>query len=155
MLFPTHVLFGVVTYFVTRHVFPGGNEIIFFLLVLLGSVIPDIDTKWSKVNQWAGFVGKIISFFSTHRGLFHSVILYAIIFWFMYTFFSVYYAFALFSGYIAHLIGDVITPMGVAPFYPFSKRKVRGPIKVGGLIENIIIIVMILLIAKYLIGSFS
>ncbi|MBT5397403.1 metal-dependent hydrolase [Candidatus Woesearchaeota archaeon] len=154
MLFHTHILFGVVMYFVTRNVFPGGNEILFFLLVLVGSVIPDIDTKWSKVNQWAGFVGKIIAFFSTHRGLFHSIIFYAIIFWIMYTFFGVYYAFALFAGYLAHLIGDVITPMGVSPLYPFSKWKVRGPIKVGGLVENIILILLILLIAKYLIGSF-
>jgi inner membrane protein len=50
-------------------------------------------------------------------------------------------------GYGSHLIGDMLTQMGVPLFYPFSKRKFKFPCtykvgsKVGKLIEEIIMIV--------------
>jgi inner membrane protein len=108
--------------------------------VLLGSILPDLDERNSKINQWSGFIGKIIVFFFKHRGLLHSLLFHVGLFVLVSYTFNTYYAAALFIGYIAHLIGDGITPMGVQVLYPFSKFKLRGPFRVGGFVEKIIMV---------------
>jgi inner membrane protein len=148
MLFYTHILLGVVLFILTKGILNGGNEIIFFLLLLLGSILPDIDADRSKINQWSGFIGRIISIFVKHRGIFHSIILHLLIFVIVSYFFSVYYAQGLFLGYIAHLIGDGVTLRGVKVFYPFSEFKIKGPIRVGGIFEWLIMGALIVFIAK-------
>jgi inner membrane protein len=148
MLFPTHILLGIVFFLLLKDFFSGGNEVIFFLLVLLGSVLPDIDEKNSKVNRWFGFLGLFIAFFAKHRGFFHSLLFHGILFLIISYFFNTYYAFALFLGYLAHLVGDSVTPMGVQLFYPFLKFKFRGPIKTGGFYESIVLVLLVVVILK-------
>jgi len=151
MLFHTHVLFGITSFLVLKDYFSGGNELIFFLLVLLGSVLPDIDEYRSKIKQWSGFIGSIITFFTKHRGIFHSF-LFALLLSFVVMFvWNHYYASALFIGYLTHLIADSLTPMGIPVLYPFSEFKVRGPIKVGSIGEWVILIGLVVLIVKELV----
>jgi inner membrane protein len=145
MLFPTHILLGIVFFLITKNFFIG-NDYIAFFLVLLGSILPDIDSKHSKINQWSGFIGKIVVFFSKHRGLWHSVFLHGLLFTVVWNYFNVYYASALFVGYFAHLVGDGITPMGVKLFYPFSDYKIKGPIKVGGWFESLLMVLLVVMI---------
>src|SRR3989344_5508382 len=116
--------------------------------ILLGSILPDIDEKHSRINKWFGIVGSIVAFFAKHRGFFHSLLFHGIIFFAISYFFNTYYAWALLLGYTAHIVGDGITPMGVQLFYPFSQFKIRGPIKTGGFWEGIIMIVLIIVIIK-------
>jgi len=146
MLFNTHILLGITLFIVIKDFFKGGNEIVFFLLVLLGSIFPDIDSPNSKINQWSGFIGKIVTLFANHRGVFHSLPLYLILFFLITFFWSKYYASALFIGYLAHIIGDGITRGGVKIFYPFSFFKIRGPVKVGGYFEWVIFGFLIIII---------
>lgn len=42
---------------------------------------------------------------------------------------------AFFAGCILHLIEDTCTPAGVAWLYPFSRRRVAGCVRAGGLFE--------------------
>lgn len=142
MLFPTHILLGIVLFLVIKDFFPGTNQIIAFILVLLGSVLPDIDEGRSKINRWSGILGIIVAFFSRHRGFFHSLVFHLIVFFTVNYFLGVYYASALLLGYFSHLIGDGITPMGVQVLYPFFKFKLRGPIIVGGIAEKVIMITL-------------
>ncbi len=146
MLFQSHVLLGVIFFLLVRNWFSGGNEIVFFLLVLLGSVLPDIDSSKSRVNKWSGIFGVIVGFAFRHRGIFHSLLFHLLLFFIVRSFFGVYYASGLFLGYLAHLVGDGISKGGVKVFYPFSSYKVRGFMKVGGFVEGLLFVVMFLLI---------
>jgi inner membrane protein len=150
MLFHTHIILGIVVFLFFESFFSGGNAVVFFFLVLLGSILPDIDEKHSKINRWTGIIGIIIAFFFKHRGLFHSVVLHGSLFVLLWKFFDFYYGAALFLGYFAHLLGDGITRMGVPIFYPFSNWKIRGPVRVGGWMEGVIFFLLFVLIVKIL-----
>ncbi len=142
MMFQSHVLLGVLLFIVFKGLFFGGNEVVFFFLVMLGSILPDIDSQHSKVNRWSGIFGVVIAFFFKHRGVFHSLPIYLGLFFLMREWIGVYYASGLFLGYLAHIIGDGISKEGVKPFYPFSFFHFRGPMRVGGWLEKIIFVVM-------------
>lgn len=147
MLFYTHLLLGILFFLLSRNYFSGGNELLFFLLVLLGSLFPDIDESKSTINRWLG-TGKIAEFFTRHRGMFHSLLFVLFVFLTISFFSSTYYAYALALGYLSHLLGDVLTPMGLQIFYPFSKFRLHGPIKSGGVIELLLLLLLFLLVLK-------
>lgn len=150
MLFYTHLLLGVLFFSISKPFFSGSHELAFLLLVLLGSILPDIDESKSKINQWFGAGGKIAGLFSQHRGIFHSLIFTVFLFLLIGFFTQTYYAYALALGYLSHLIGDAFTSMGVQMLYPFSKFKLSGPIKVGGLGEMLIMVLLAAIIIKLL-----
>jgi len=134
MLFYGHILLGLLVFLISRNYFSGGNEIIFFLLVMLGSLLPDIDEENSKISKWFGIIGKIVSKIFSHRGFLHSIFFFLILGMLMTHFFGKYYAYGLMLGYLAHLLGDAISLQGVKVFHPLQ-FKVRGPMKVGGVME--------------------
>jgi len=146
MLFHTHILIGIVLYLTIGEAFGGGNKILFFFLVLLGSILPDIDSANSKINRWSGIIGILVSIFAKHRGLFHSLAFHGVLFLIISSMWHNYYAWGLFLGYTAHVIGDGITLGGLKVFYPFSKFSLRGPIRVGGFTEGIIFLVLVMVI---------
>lgn len=117
------------------------------MFLLLGALLPDIDEHNSKIKKWFGIFGSIISFFSKHRGLFHSFFLSLVLFLLL-GLWNWSYAFALLIGYLSHLLLDGLTPMGIMPFYPFSKFRVKGPFRTGSVAEVLIVIGLIILIVK-------
>ena len=149
MLFYTHVLLGILFFLLFRGYF-SGNILLVFLLMLLGSVLPDLDEPHSKINQWSGVLGRIISFFFKHRGMFHSLLFAGIFLILLGYFWQWPYAIALALGYLAHLLIDSITPLGVQLFYPFSRHKIRGPVRTGGAWELFLLALFIVLIIKQL-----
>ncbi len=153
MLFPTHLLIGIIFFLNTYQFFKGGNLILFFIITMFFSIFPDIDEPNSKINKATGPIGILIAGISKHRGVFHSLPLYLILFGLCTYFWSNYYAWAIIIGYLAHLLGDIITPMGVTPFYPFSTWRMRGLIRAGGLVEGIILICLILIVIWTLLFS--
>ncbi|MEK6969861.1 MAG: metal-dependent hydrolase [Nanoarchaeota archaeon] len=148
VLFYTHLLIGIIVFLSTKDFFSGGNQLIFFFMLLLGSLLPDVDEQRSRINHWSGIIGIVIAFFSKHRGFFHSLLFFALSFVLVDFLWNFYYATALFLGYFAHLIGDGITRRGVYIFYPFSDFKIKGPVKVGGILEIIVWLILALLIVK-------
>ena len=150
MMFPTHILLGITFFFLLHDVIGSSVGILFF--VLLGAVLPDIDSKGSVINRWSGIIGNFAVFVSKHRGLFHSFLFFGLLSAIIGYGWNSSYAFGLLVGYAAHMAGDGITPMGVQIFYPFSKFKIRGPIHVGGLLESGIMIMLVLVIIKNLFG---
>lgn len=147
MLFHTHLLIGILFFLALGDMFSGGSKVVFFIIVMLGSILPDIDSKESKISQAAGpfsFFGRIFK----HRGMLHSLLFGLILFFIMSYFWNDYYATALFIGFFAHLTGDMITPQGIKLFYPFLKFRIRGPIRTGGIGEWIIVLFVILGIIK-------
>lgn len=146
MLFYTHLLLGVVVFLLVKGRFSAGGG--FFLVLLLGAILPDIDEYKSKINQWSGIIGKIISFLAKHRGIFHSIPLALFLFFVLSSVWNFHYGWALLIGYTTHLVGDGLTPMGVQLFYPFHSFKLKGPIKTGSIYEWIILVGLIVLVVK-------
>ena len=142
-------MFGITAFILLSPLFSGGNEILFLVFVLLGSVLPDIDDGHSKIKKASGVIGSIVSFMFKHRGIFHSLVMVIILFIVM-SFWNSYYAWGLCVGYLSHLISDALTPMGIKFLYPFSSFKLRGPIKVGGIGEWVVLFGLIILVAKEL-----
>ncbi|MFH1276462.1 MAG: metal-dependent hydrolase [Candidatus Woesearchaeota archaeon] len=146
MLFYTHLLFGVAFFLVIRGIMPEISTPLFLVLVLFGSVLPDIDEPKSKIHRWSGVFGSITTALAKHRGFFHSLLFMAVLYAIMHTFWSWYYGFAVVLGFLAHMIGDGLTPMGINLFYPFHKGKIRGPIKTGGVGEKVLMGVLLVFI---------
>lgn len=147
MLFHTHMLLGIISFLLLR-AYLSGNEYLIFILILIGSILPDIDEHKSKAVQLSGIIGKIVSFFAKHRGIFHSFLLPLVLFGLLGYFWNFAYALALFVGYMVHLIADALTPMGIPAFWPFSGFKLRGPIHCGTWQEWILFGILVVLIIK-------
>ncbi|WP_170853861.1 metal-dependent hydrolase, partial [Mycobacterium tuberculosis] len=110
-----------------------GETIFFFLLVLLGSLLPDLDTTKSKLGRKLWPIAFLISLFVKHRTATHSLLFvggviissgFAVIIlkltWF--------YALAIGLGTISHITGDWLTSRGVPLLYPFRKERFKAPI---------------------------
>jgi inner membrane protein len=134
------MLFGISVFILVKDIFSGNY--IFLLLVLLGSILPDLDERHSKINQWAGILGTIAAFFTKHRGILHSLPFNLILLLAVTFFAGKYYALAISIGYVSHLIADGLTPMGVHLFYPFSNFRIRGPIRTGSFLEGTLSVVL-------------
>lgn len=131
MLFRTHIAFSFLIGLIFISVLNPVNQILFMILVLSGSAVPDIDQPNSKIGK--NF--KIIGWLFRHRGIFHSVFMALLISSALYFFTGYFSAFLL--GYLSHLVTDSFTVSGIAFLYPLSNKKVRGFIKTGSMSENL------------------
>jgi inner membrane protein len=139
MLFWTHfvvTLFGILLIFNSVE-----NSFIFFIVALFSSFIPDIDSEHSKVGKFG--ISKVLSSFSKHRGIFHSLFFVFLVGFILWIYFPII-SFAFIFGYSIHLFVDSFTKRGVRLFYPF-KFKIRGFIRSGGFFENLIFVVFLIL----------
>lgn len=132
MLGRTHLLFGIFlcTFFT--------QPLVWFIL-LLSSLFPDIDSTTSFLGRKAKFIGKTFE----HRGFFHSFFFF-IPFSLLLASYSWTYGVAFFLGCGSHLVLDMMTKQGLRLF-PFKKR-LRGPIKVGGISENIFFFLLLFIV---------
>lgn len=135
MLFRTHLVLGFLGGFLLMPLFE--HQIVFLMLFLVGSVFPDIDSKFSKVGN-KKFL-RPFQFFVSHRGIVHSLFFILIIGIILWSFFylEVYLGFIL--GFFIHLFIDGLTPRGVKVFYPFE-FKFKGKLKTGGYGETTIFV---------------
>lgn len=111
---------------------------------IFGALVPDIDTKQSKISHKNKFVSFWVRLLFTHRGFTHSALS---LFLFIALVFGIsrYLPFAYqnpvlygcFLGYVSHLLLDSLNPKGIMFFYPFKVRVSVGPIVTGGLFEKI------------------
>ena len=67
MQFKTHLLFGMFLGLLVLPILNPNNSILFVMLVLIGSALPDIDHPNSKVGKWFKPIGWLFE----HRGFFH------------------------------------------------------------------------------------
>ena len=132
MFFKTHhviALFFVLIFF--QYI---KNPIVFLPVVLLATLIPDIDNRFSKIGHYRIF--RIFNFFVKHRGITHSFVFLAFVSVLIFLFFKeALLPFVL--AYSLHLFLDSFTLGGIMPFYPL-KFRIRGRLKTGGLVEKIL-----------------
>lgn len=151
MLIRTHI---IITLFFVLLLLPFvSHKVVFVLLALFVTYVPDVDLDSSKLGRKKIF--RPLQFFIKHRGFFHSFT-----FLFLATFFFLMFvpllALGFFVGYASHLFADSFTPNGITPFYPW-KRKTSGRVRTGGKIETsifvIFLILNLLMISKYIFAS--
>lgn len=143
----THLLLGLVLTAVLLESLRIDRPLLLAALVLLGSLLPDIDTASSRLGRHFPLVG----FLFEHRTLFHSIAAMTAGVIVLASVLPIGYALAFAAGFAGHLALDALTPQGVRPFWP-SKARLRGPVRVGGLVEAAVSVSLTVLFLSLLIG---
>lgn len=142
MLWYTHLAFGFLSGLFSLPFVNSGNIYIFFAFVLLGALLPDIDTPNSKVGSKFGIFSKAIKAAFGHRGVVHTVwgmLVTCGIFWY---FVNRTYGAALFLGFLSHLIIDGFTKKGINFLHPLAKLHISGFIESGSTGEKILLVII-------------
>jgi len=125
---------------------------IFIPLVILGSLLPDVDHQNSKINRMMPLTRWIPTFFA-HRGFFHSIFPAIIIYAGFYFAKLDYIGLPLALGYSTHLASDCFTRLGCNLLHPVSTFRIQGPIMTNGLMELLtlggVILLDVLLVIKH------
>ncbi len=130
MNWKTHLAIGVaVALYFSNFV---SSPVIFIPVVLLTSILPDIDSGFSYLGKKSFF--KPVQWTTNHRGILHSYTFCIFVSLILALFYPVL-ALPFFVGYSFHLIGDSFTVKGIKPFWPL-KFISKGPVKTGGKIEK-------------------
>ena len=125
-------------------------KLVFIPVVLLASLLPDIDSAYSYLGHHKVF--RPLQFFVRHRGLIHSFTFCVAISVLLAFFFPVV-ALGFFVGYAGHLFSDSLTVEGIRPFWPLEKESV-GKIRVGGRIETGVFTALCIADAVLFVGLF-
>ena len=141
MLFKTHLLFGFLCALFGVQFLQPQNQILFVILAVIGSALPDLDHPNSKLGRKV----KIVAYLFEHRGFTHGLFILVPL-----LFFSLYYmqtvnAYALLIGYVSHIAIDMLTVEGIMPLHPISKFRLSGFVRTGHVGEYILFGVMLLL----------
>ena len=137
MMKKTHLAVG---FAVALYFLPHVNDKIFFIpLVLIASLLPDIDSAFSAVGSKSIF--RPIQWIFSHRGVIHSYT-FAIFISLVVAIFYPVVALPIFLGYSFHLLLDSFTPMGIKPFWPF-KAVSKGVVKSGGKVDDVLYVVFL------------
>lgn len=149
MLLRTHLAFAVLMIVLfMNHV---NNQWIFIAMVLIGTILPDLDTGFSSWGRH--WIFRPLQFFVKHRGIIHSLIA-AVAISFLLAVFWPIGSLGVFIGYSVHIILDSFTKEGTQPFWPLKARS-HGFISSGGRIEDSIFLFLILIDIILIILAFA
>ncbi len=127
----THLAFAVLLGILISP-YVSNHKILFWSLLIISSIIPDIDMPGSWLSIFG--ISHILKWVTGHRGILHSVFLPAAASISLVIFGFPYLALSVMLGYLSHLILDAFTYSGVQPFAPFG-LKIKGFAKTGGLTD--------------------
>ena len=117
------------------------NPVVFVPLVVLGSLLPDVDHENSKINRLVPVTRWVPKFFK-HRGFFHSVFPALILYTVSYATGTLVLGMPVVLGYLAHLFSDCFTRLGCNLLHPLSTLRVQGFLMTGGITEAVVLIVV-------------
>lgn len=105
-----------------------------------GGLVPDIDHPRSKISRKLPVVNSIVSFFCSHRGFFHTPILYFALWWLSSSFLPASVSSImvfLWIGALSHLSLDALNRTGVPILFPLlTKRFSVCAVRLGGRAEH-------------------
>lgn len=151
MLFRTHLAFSFLIALYLIDILEIKNQILFTIVLLFFSIFPDIDKSSSKIFKKLkpfSYLAAILG----HRKIFHTIYFPMALFLTLFLLDQKLIGLAVITGYLLHLLLDLITKKGINLFYPLSKKRIKGFIKVGSFIENLVFVVLIVLIIYKLIS---
>lgn len=142
----THILGGVASGLLCSQVMSLSQGAAAFVIAVaaIGSLVPDVDMHTSKMGSKVKPVSFVINKLFGHRTLFHSPILYTVIYLSWISFFpeARLLATAFATGVASHLLLDMLNYKGIPIFYPFGKRYHLATIKCGGSEEIVFRVVL-------------
>ncbi len=141
MLFRTHLLVALFFAFLMLNFIE--NKLLFLIFVFIGNIIVDIDHYKSWIGRRLLIISWLINKIFGHRGIFHSLIVPGIVLILSYYFGYFNLGSGFFIGYLSHLLADCLTIEGVRMFWPL-KFRIRGFLRTGGLIENVLFYVLVI-----------
>lgn len=89
----------------------------YYIVIILGALLPDADIKWSPIGRFNPFVGLM-----KHRGAFHTPWAGALISLPVFLYYPLLGVFMYFS-FLLHLIEDTANPTGIMWLHPFTSKK--------------------------------
>lgn len=138
MLFYTHLLFTGFLASSLRVFIPADQAATFLITALFATLLPDIDNRKSLLGKFFPLIGIT----ATHRGFFHTPLA-ALLFWLLVrSFAGQVIGSAFLAGYLSHIALDSLSKEGIAPLFPLSKRRLRGPFTVGSAAETILAVII-------------
>ena len=144
MMARTHLAFGALAVVLLSPYFSYGNIWRFGVLVLVGSLLPDIDHPQSKYGRILKPVSYPLSWLLGHRGFLHSLYVPGLMVGGAYLFpVLTPHLIAVAIGYCAHLISDALTVQGIKFFHPLNEIRVSGFVHTGGFLELILFLVLV------------
>ncbi len=139
MLLKTHMAFAaLIIILFLNHI---NNKFVFILMVLIATIIPDLDSGFSSYGRHLIF--RPLQIFTKHRGIFHSFT-FAVFVSILLGIFWPVASLGFFIGYSVHLVCDSFTKEGIQPFWPFKARS-SGLISTGGRIEESLFLSLIII----------
>lgn len=138
MIYRTHLAFGLLVGLFALP-FSSISSFLFLGLVLLGSLLPDIDHENSKINSKLR-VTKIIGHLFKHRGIFHTIFFAVLLPGLVWYFAGHGYGLALFVGYMSHLVIDGFTKAGINFLHPIANLRLMGFIETGTMAETLLFV---------------
>jgi len=127
------------------------NEIVFLPVVILASLLPDLDSGFSFLGKRKIF--KPIQMMVNHSGLLHTYT-FCVLISIILAFFYPVFALPFFIGYSFHLLADSFTILGIKPFWPF-KAKSKGVVKTGGPIDKALFVTFMIIDIILVIMTFA
>lgn len=137
MRWTTHLLFAVLV----ASLFAKEQSWLVIGMILLGSFLPDIDHPQSKL----GGKIKIIGWLAQHRGFWHTPFAMFTVSSLVALLTQVKIGMGLGMGYASHIVLDTLTIKGVMLFYPFTRKRITGPIQTGSATEGILVVLLFIL----------
>ncbi len=125
------------------------ETLLFFALVLIGALLPDIDKYNSRIGRKARWLSVPVQLIFGHRKFTHSL-LFAVLAYLLFGWaaeqyqFSQLYAVGLSAGILSHIAGDFLTKDGVPLFYPFVQGRLRFFVtfRTGSSAERMLVILL-------------
>lgn len=109
------------------------NAAIIICLASTASLVPDIDQKKSIASRSIPIISFIVRIFTSHRGILHSPLILAAIYWIMR---GNSMGMAIVLGYGSHLLQDLFTSGGLPLMYPISRHHTHlSPFYAGGVMD--------------------
>lgn len=125
MKFQTHIVGGVILGLFCSYSldYPTASTVIYYGGIITGSLLPDIDHPKSYIGKKIRPISKSLNKLFGHRTFTHS--LFTVIIFLEISRNTQYHPLSvgLTLGIISHILLDLITPQGVALFYPLSKKR--------------------------------
>ncbi|MEK6855350.1 MAG: metal-dependent hydrolase [Nanoarchaeota archaeon] len=126
------------------------NKAIFLSVVILATLLPDIDSGFSTLGKNKIF--RPLQMLVHHRGVIHSYTV-CIPLTILLSFYYPILAFPFFLGYSFHLFADSFTNQGIRPLWPL-KFSSSGKIVTGGRIESAVFFTLLIVDAALLVKLF-
>jgi inner membrane protein len=151
---PSHIVVGQFAYFLAAAVAGHKPHVAEALIAATAALLPDLDKRDGMVGRWLPWISGPIEYWVGHRTATHSLLattLIALVAWPL----PEGYSLALIAGFASHPIADMMTPAGVAWFWPSRVRCVlpgnekyrMAPMSLGELWFVIVIAVLTIPVA--------